>query len=119
MEIGRKLTNRNNLNYWVDEVGISNFILMRLYLFGEYNGPLHLGDEVDESLQFSEEKNIEKAIAFIPEHVKFFVTIMKNIILAKVPRALMKNCMILYKECVLRAMEKKSNYALLTRGLKG
>ena len=56
-------------SYWVEEVGISNFALMRLYLFGEYEGLLCLGTDDAYNLTYPEEKNIEKAIGLIPSYL--------------------------------------------------
>ena len=47
-----------------------NFILMRLYLFGEYNGPRHRGDDCGGNSQFSKKKNLESAINLIPDYFK-------------------------------------------------
>ena len=52
-------------SYWVEKVGISNFALMRLYLFGEYEGLLCLGADDAYNLTYPEEKNLEKAIGLI------------------------------------------------------
>ena len=46
------------LNY-VLEAEFKNFILMRLYLFGEYNGPRHRGDDCGGNSQFSKKKNLK------------------------------------------------------------
>ena len=56
-------------SYWVEEVGISKFALMRLYLFGEYEGLLCLGTDEVYNLTYPEEKNIGKAIALIPSYL--------------------------------------------------
>jgi hypothetical protein len=56
-------------SYWKEEVGISKFALMRLYLFGEYEGVLCLGTDDIYNLSYPEEKNIEKAIELIPSYL--------------------------------------------------
>ena len=47
------------------------FVLMRLYLFGKYEG---MGTNKVYALMRPEEKNIEKAIALIPEYINFYTT---------------------------------------------
>ena len=44
------------------------FIRMRIYLFGEYNGPLSADYDHVEILQFPENKDIKTAISFIPAY---------------------------------------------------
>lgn len=58
------------LEFWEEYCGIHNFIWMRLYLFGEYNGPMYMGGEGEEYLRFPEKKNLEDAINLIPEYFK-------------------------------------------------
>ena len=48
---------------------ISDYAMMRLYLFGEYHGPITLSDNQEQILIYPEEKSIEKAIEFIPKHL--------------------------------------------------
>ena len=49
----------------------NNFVLMHLYLFGKYEG---MGTDKVCALMRPEEKNIEKAIALIPEYINFYTT---------------------------------------------
>lgn len=51
--------------------GISSFVLMRLYLFGKYEGLLNLDAECASALTYPE-KNIEKAIELIPSYLASF-----------------------------------------------
>ena len=69
-----ELDDEPTFSYWVEEVGISNFALMELYLFGKYSGPLCLESDDVYTLIYPEEKNLEKAIALICEYINFYTT---------------------------------------------
>ena len=69
-----ELDDEPTFSYWVEEVGISNFALMDLYLFGKYSGPLCLESDDVYTLIYPEEKNLEKAIALICEYINFYTT---------------------------------------------
>lgn len=47
----------------------TNFAMMRIYLFGKYEGPMAFLTDEAEAWHFSEEKSLEKAIKHIPSYL--------------------------------------------------